>query len=258
MKLILTVILLCVVLLILLVASNYRPIPKHQVLGYSQEHPYSYLNEKAELKGVYITAANTILATIGVKQVQWLLLDFYRLFGSLLDKRIDIIAAGITITPERAKKLCFTEPLLKANSALLVLNTTNNDFKGKVAVIGHSVEHKLLAQQGYSLLVVSTLDEGVAALLQHKATALALTEPTLVEVMQQFTGRFKLLELNSIASVEHLSAFAIHHDSSYLVKPWNEAQRQLQQQPEFKAMIEAYGFKLPMLPDVITEECYAV
>lgn len=237
-------------------------IPEQLTLGYSQEAPYAYLDKHAELKGVYVWASQKVASTLGIKKVEWVLHDFFQLFGSLQQKRINIIAAGLTITPERAESLCFTEPLLQADSALLVLeNSTianfSDDGRLKIAVIANSVEHKILAEKHYDLLVVASADEGVTAVLAQNATALALTKPTLIELSQRFSGKFKLAELNGVPAIEHHSAFAMHKDDVGLIKYWNKAQRKLQQQPDFKASIENLGFNMPELPDTITEHCYA-
>ena len=189
--------------------------------------------------------------------------DFFQLFGSLQQKHIDVIAAGITITSERAASLCFTEPLLQANSALLVMANAEigtNSFNGenKIAVIANSVEHKQLVRNNHPLVLVASADEGALALLQHKAAALALTEPTLLQLQQRFKGQFKLAKHSGTAELWHFSAFAVHPGSAALVKQWNKAQRQLQQQAAFQAEARRLGFSIPKLPDTITEQCYAV
>lgn len=232
-------------------------------LGYSQEAPYAYVDEHKKLTGIFVTAAEHVTAKMDIKQVDWLLHDFFQLFGSLQQRRIDVIAAGLTITPERAKSLCFTEPLLQANSALLILAksdfaTNSFDDENKIAVIANSIEHKTLVHDSYSLLLVASADEGAFAVLQHKAAALALTEPTLLQLQQRFKGQFKLVKHNGIADLEHFSAFAVHPENAALVKQWNKSQRQLQQQPAFNAAAEQLGFKIPALPDAITGHCYAV
>ncbi|SNY45904.1 polar amino acid transport system substrate-binding protein [Arsukibacterium tuosuense] len=264
MKLVITIVVVGLFLFLLSRVLLMPKLPDELTLGYSQEAPYSYLDESAELKGIFVTAAHDITEELQVDNVHWLLHDFFQLFTSLKGKRIDVIAAGITITPQRAASLCFTEPLLQARSALLVLADAataagiTKDPQHKIAVLADSIEHKLFAEQGYSLVLVSSVREGAEAILQKKALALALTEPAIVRLMQRYPEQFKLALAPGMPVFEHYSAFAFHPDNASLVEQWNRAQRQLQQQAEFKAEVEAQGFIVPQFSHTITDDCYAV
>lgn len=236
--------------------------PERLRFGFSQEPPYAYLNESGALMGVFVDAAEQISGELEVEQIEWVQQDFFQLFAALHQKRIDVIAAGITIIPERAESMCFTEPLLQASSALLVLsasdvNTNSFAVDETVAVIANSIEHQTLAREGRSLLLVSSADEGAIAVLQHKATALVMTEPALIELQKQFKSQFKLVKHSNVIDFEHFSAFAVRHSEVALVKLWNTAQRNLQSQPGFKGAVKSFGFNIPTLSSSIADDCYA-
>lgn len=234
--------------------------PESLVLGYSQEAPYVFVNDKAKIDGVFATAALQITQSLHITNVSWQLLDFFQLFGALKNKRISVIAAGLTVTPERAVEVCFAEPLLMAQSAIITLKRHQTDFAegGRaIAVLANSVEHQLLERQGKSVMLVANVREGAIAVLEGRAIALALTKPALLAIMHDFDQQFSLMEDPALLSLTHLSSFALHNDNQDLLQLWNKAQRKLREQTEFVEQITAHGFSLPELDNAISGGCYA-
>lgn len=230
------------------------------MFGYSQEAPYVFVNDKSVIDGVFATAAVQITQYLQITEVSWQLLDFFQLFSALKNKRISVIAAGLTVTPERAAEVCFAEPLLMAQSAIITLKQHQTDFSEgslAVAVLANSVEHQLLERQGKSVMLVASVREGAIAVLEERAIALALTKPALLAIMHDFNQQFTLIEDPALLSLTHMSSFALHNDSKELLQQWNEAQRKLRQQSAFVEQITAYGFSLPELDNEINGGCYA-
>lgn len=258
---ILSVALLLAIVLILVVNQRGKT-PSQLTLGYSQEAPYAYVDAETGLEGIYVDAAEHIAADMQITNIDWVLLDFFQLFSSLLDKRIDVIAAGITITPERTASYCFAEPLLQADSGVLVLKNSNkllavnNGLQGTIAALADSVEHKLLKQNSHSVLPLSSIREGAIAVLNGDAVALACTLPALNQVMRSFEGVFDVLPPPPQMKLQHYAAFAFHYDNEALIYKWNKAQRQLRHNKAFISQASEYGFTLPSLSEQIPTECY--
>lgn len=244
------------------VVYSSTPLPDKLLLGYSQEAPYAFVNPKGELQGVFVEAAHRLTETLDITGAQWLLQDFYQLFPSLSDKRIDVIAAGITITAERAARYCFAEPLLVADSGILVLSgseyTGQNpaQINGKIAVLANSVEHRQLVNNKQPALPVATIREAALAVLEGEAEALAGTLPAIMQVMQEFAGAFTLIDAAPPLNMHHYSAFAFHRDNQAWVNEWNKAQRELHKDPAFLERVSQFGFYLPQLPESISARCY--
>lgn len=237
-------------------------VPDKLLLGYSQEAPYAFVNPNGELQGIFVESAHRLTEQLQITGAQWLLHDFYQLFPSLSDKRIDVIAAGITITAERATSYCFAEPLLVAESGILVsadrelaaLNAA--EISGKLAVLANSVEHEMLVNNNQAALPVSTIREAAIAVLQGEAVGMACTIPALNQVMQDFAGAFTLLPPRPQLNLQHYSAFAFHRDNEAWVYEWNKAQRELHKDPAFLERVSQFGYRLPILPDTILARCY--
>lgn len=235
--------------------------PERLTIGYSQEAPYAFVSNGAQLEGVFVSAARQIAQVLQVKQLDWLLIEFFKLIHSVQSQRIDVIGAGITITAERAATLCFAEPLLQAPSALLTL--AGNDAAlaltdaAPIAVLAGSVEQQQLLSKHKPLRIVATVREGAMAVLDSSAQAFALTKPALLALMQDFPRQFAVVEDETLLPAKHLSAFAFAEHDTRLLFRWNSAQRLLRQQQAFVALSQKSGFSLPELPQDISRSCYA-
>lgn len=82
--------------------------------------PFEFVDEKTkEIVGFDIDIAREIAKALGVKlKVEDIAFD--GLIPSLLTKKIDLIAAAMTITPERAKVVSFSDPYFTAGQVIVV------------------------------------------------------------------------------------------------------------------------------------------
>lgn len=101
--------------------------------------PYEFRDEKNNLKGFDIDLMEAIAAKIG-KKVEWVDMPFDSLIPSLLAKKIDIVAAGMSATAERAKKVAFSSNYEISISAFIVKGDNGSmktlaDMKGKTMAV---------------------------------------------------------------------------------------------------------------------------
>jgi polar amino acid transport system substrate-binding protein len=75
--------------------------------------PFNNLNANKELEGFEIDYANKLCADMKVK-CTWVVQDWDGIIPALLAGKYDIIIAGMNATPERAKKVDFTNVYLRA------------------------------------------------------------------------------------------------------------------------------------------------
>ncbi len=160
-------------------------------VGYAMEAPYSFLTPEGEVTGQSPELVRLIAARLGIPQVGWRLTEFGALLGELLDGRFDLVAAGMFITPERAKRVRFSEPVFHVRQGLLVgpgnplgLHSYQGavDEGGRVAVLTGSVEESLLRRMGLApplLIPVPDAQTGRSAVENGLADALALSSPSI-------------------------------------------------------------------------------
>lgn len=90
-------------------------------VGFANEAPYAYLDPKTgRLTGESPEIARVILKQMGVTQVKGVLTEFGSLIPGLKAGRFDLIAAGMYITPARAKEIAFSNPTYGIGEAFAV------------------------------------------------------------------------------------------------------------------------------------------
>jgi polar amino acid transport system substrate-binding protein len=105
------------------------------IVGTSADFPpFEYVNQSGAIVGLDIDIANAIAKELGVKLVVKDL-SFDALISALQGKQVDLVIAGMTITPERSKVVDFSVPYYNASQAVISLTTQKfsgvNDLKNK-------------------------------------------------------------------------------------------------------------------------------
>lgn len=101
--------------------------------------PYEFRDKDNNLQGLDIELAETILGDLG-KKIEWVDMPFDSLIPALMSGKIDLIAAGMSATPERAKRVSFTDPYEISLSSFLVASDngdmkTLDSLKGKIVAV---------------------------------------------------------------------------------------------------------------------------
>lgn len=71
--------------------------------------PFSFVNERNECTGLDMDYARLVAAEIGVEP-RWVRLDWRGILPGLLARQFDMVAAAVTVTPERAAAFAFSDP----------------------------------------------------------------------------------------------------------------------------------------------------
>lgn len=192
-------------------------------VGYALEAPFVYLDADGRVSGESPQVLRALLRRMGEAEPVWVHQEFSRLSHELLLGRIDVIAAGMFITPERSRRMAFTRPTVAVRNGLMVKRGNPNrlcalaDLIGqpvlKLAVIDGAVEAELALASGMAgtqLLTVPDALTGVAAVRTGKAAALALSAPSLRWLSRSMDSQVEVLECTEPATVERVGypAFA--------------------------------------------------
>lgn len=99
--------------------------------------PMEYTDENGKIVGFDIDIANKIAVDLGVtaeiKDYDWDIL-----FDTVKNGEVDMIISSITITPERAETMSFSDPYFNAGQVIIVLEANTNIVKPK-DLTGHKV-----------------------------------------------------------------------------------------------------------------------
>lgn len=81
--------------------------------------PFAYVDKDGKATGFDVESLDWIAKKMGFK-VKHQPMDWDGIIPALIAKKIDIIASGMTITPERAQKVAFTAPYFEVTQVLVV------------------------------------------------------------------------------------------------------------------------------------------
>ncbi|HET6409495.1 MAG TPA: transporter substrate-binding domain-containing protein [Chthoniobacteraceae bacterium] len=133
--------------------------------------PFEMRDEKGEPQGVSVDLARALAESLG-RPLEIQNLPFDGLILSLKTGKIDIILSSMTLTPERARVVDFSDPYLKTGLCLLV--GTKNDAKsiadlnqaGKTIAVKKGTTGQLYATTHLKSPQVLVLDKEAAAVLE--------------------------------------------------------------------------------------------
>jgi polar amino acid transport system substrate-binding protein len=102
----------------------------------------------------------------------------------------DAIMAGMSITPERAEIISFTQNYLQPDPAVYVTLAGNDEavLEGVVAAQSNTIQSAHVAESGASLLEFPTPDETIAAVRSGEADAVLADSSFLKPIVEESNG----------------------------------------------------------------------
>lgn len=233
-------------------------------IGYAIEAPYAFVTDSGTVTGEGPEIAKAAVAALGFSHVEWRRIDFSSLLGALENGRIDVIAAGMFITPERAKVVRFSLPTFQAHQGLLVRRSSADhrssylelaNVEGdRIAVLAGSIEEEYFLSLGFGagrLLTVPNAEIGRAAVAEGLAYGLALSAPTVRWIAAHDPTRTTMAEepfRDSPGTTGDEGAFAFRQDDVSLWKAWNRFLSTYLGSPEHLALVSRFGFSSSDIP----------
>ncbi|HQU82755.1 MAG TPA: ectoine/hydroxyectoine ABC transporter substrate-binding protein EhuB [Pyrinomonadaceae bacterium] len=240
-------------------------------IGYAVEAPHAFLNENNDVAGMSPEIAKYVANSLGAEKIEWKQTEFSMLFKELEAERVDVIAAGTFITPERARIVNFSEPIFHVRQGLLVakgnpykLNSYENFLQNKevkVAVISGSVEQQFLKKAGVlekQIVAVPDAATGRAAVENGNADCLALSSPTVnwMAIKDQLGKTEPAQPFNQfeISAENHsgFGAFAFRKEDKKLLNAWNAKLKEFMNTEDREKVFAKYGFTDSELPGNIS------
>jgi polar amino acid transport system substrate-binding protein len=232
-------------------------------VGFANERPYAF-REGGELVGEAPAIHSYIFDQIGGIELEPQLFEFGSLIQSLNSERVDVVTAGMFITPERCQEAAFSNPEYVATTALLVASGNPeglSDYASvaesdvTLAVMNGAVEVEQATANGVPdnrLQIVADQQAGLDAVKSGRADAFALTSISLralaesdnsVEVAEAF--------IPVVDGEEQIGAGAavFRQGDDELREAFNEELRKLLESDKWLELVEPYGFTEAEKPD---------
>lgn len=232
-------------------------------VGFANERPYAF-RDGGELVGEAPSIHGYIFEQIGGVELEPNLFEFGSLIQALNSERVDVVTAGMFITPERCEQAAFSNPEYVATTALLVEkgNPENlSDYASvaesdvTLAVMNGAVEVEQAKANDIAqdqLQIVADQQSGLDAVKSGRADAFALTSISLralaesdssVEVAEAF--------IPVVDGEEQIGAGAavFRQGDDELREAFNEELKKLLESDKWLELVEPYGFTEAEKPD---------
>lgn len=231
-------------------------------VGFAVEVPYAYVDAQGQITGEAPEIFRLMAQRLGIERIDWVRMDFASLLPELRLGRIDAIAAGMFVTPERQRLAAFTRPTASVRPALIVrqgesrvpLKPVTADLEQASTVLWVTVheaaENGLLFQAGVPPERISTVpqaDRGLRSVAEGHADALAISAVTawqLVTTHPQWP-----LEVRTLSDAPAgFPAFVFRHDDVALRDAMDQALLTYLGSEEHQALVRGFGFTSDEMP----------
>lgn len=238
-------------------------------IGYALEAPYAFLTPNGEVTGESPEIARVVARRLGIGRVEWRLVEFADLIDGLAAGRFDVIAAGLFITRDRARRIAFSLPTFQVSPGLLVragnprgLHSYEDVVRQTdvhVAVLSGSIEENQLMAlgcPGASLSRVPDAYSGMAAVQSGQADALALSAPALRWMIREADpGQLEMadpfMDRTTTRSADlSIGGFGFRRNEDALVQAWNQELRAFVGSEEHRRLVLPFGFTGKDIPSV--------
>lgn len=239
----------------------------------ANERPYGYVDENGHLTGESPTIAREILSRIDPEiHLEGVVTNWGDLIPRVRGGDVDVITAGMFITPERCKLVAFSNPTYVVGEAFLVkrgnpqgitdyLSISQNP-DARVGLISGTVEYNYaveVAIPAERALLYTSFDKAVQALQEGKIDAVGLTALT----VRSYVRRLDDPSLESTPQffpvldgevTKGYGAFAFRKEDTELVDAFNRHLADFIGSAEHWALVDKFGFLPDMKPDKTAEE----
>lgn len=203
--------------------------------------PYEF-HEGGQIVGIDAEIAKAVADKLGLK-LEIKDMEFATLITALEANQIDIVAAGMTVTPERQKSALFSTPYARGVQSIIVMEnspiTDKEGLKGKLIGVQESTTGDIKATDDYGEKNVKRFNKGsdaVSALKNGQVQAVIIDE----EPAKNFVKANPGTKILKTAYAEENYAIAIAKKNPKLQEEINKALKELKDDGTLKKIVDKY------------------
>ena len=180
------------------------------VVGTNAEFPpFTYI-DKGAIVGFDIDVAKEVAQRLG-KEIQWKDVPFDALIPEVILGQVDFVAAGMSYTEERARRVSFTQSYLSGDPLVIFSKQKMKleDLKGKTVVVveGFTADLFMSSQKGFNLIRLPTQADAFLAIKNGRAEAF-VTAKTTTDCFIENQGNFSF-QITSIEGTAETCALVV-------------------------------------------------
>ncbi|MBC7157161.1 MAG: transporter substrate-binding domain-containing protein [Rhodobacteraceae bacterium] len=151
--------------------------------------PYNFINDAGEVDGFEREFGDALCERAGLT-CEWVTNDWDSIIPNLVSGNYDTIIAGMSITPERAEVISFTQDYIPPTPSAYAALSADADIEGGVvAAQTGTIQAGYVAETGATLLEFATPDETVAAVRNGEADAVIADKDFLAPIVAESGGQ---------------------------------------------------------------------
>ncbi|WP_457741905.1 basic amino acid ABC transporter substrate-binding protein [Thermococcus sp.] len=217
------------------------------VVGTSADFPpFEYKDPKTgNITGFDISLIKLIAKKIGYDKVKIVDMNFDSLIPALQAGKVDVVIAGMTITPEREKVVDFSIPYWTADQAVVVRKDSNiqinsiKDLYGKTIGVETGTTGAIYIKKhvgkNATIKEYSTYVAALEALLNGQVDVIVLDSP----VANMFVHKYPVKVVYTIKTNEHYG-IAVRKGNTKLLNEINQALKEIMNSPQWEQLIKEY------------------
>lgn len=209
-------------------------------VGTTAEYPPFETLENGKIVGYDVDVIDAVAKKLGIKY-EWKDMNFDGLISALQFKKIDIVIAGISSSPEREKVVNFSIPYHESKTAY-IMNKNNpmtmEELKGKTfgVDLGTSYETTARSIEGAKVIAFSSTGGTLLALKSQKVDCIMVGEV----VANEYIEKNPELAIFGYGDGEACS-IAFNKDDIALQQSFNKALAELKKDGTLKKLQDKYG-----------------
>lgn len=212
--------------------------------------PFAYIDKTGSPMGFDVEAMNWIAKEMGY-ELKHKAFDWDGIVTSLLSKKIDMVASGMSITPDRLKKVAFTIPYWTIEQVMVVKkdsNLTIDDLINGNKMIGvqqGTSEAKWLKEEAkkkgwnFELRYYNSSPLAIEDILNGRIAAAAMDDAPAKDA----AGKKAVKSIGTFGMHSEEFGYAIRKEDTQLIKDINEGLKRLMASPYWKELVKKYDIK---------------
>lgn len=228
--------------------AKAAPVPLR--IGVTGSYPPLCFEEDGEIKGVEPDLARLVGARLG-RPVELLSFSLTDLIPALNTKRIDVIMAGMSVTPERERQVHFTKPYLQVGQMTLLrrsdaahatdyarMNQPSSRVGVKEGTTGAAFARSSLGQA--RIVEFPTVGQGKAALRRGEVDYFIHDAPTIWRTTGRFEDDPDLIGMYRPLTAEFVAWAVRPADANTLGKDLDGALQEIDDSGELEAVLDRW------------------
>lgn len=224
-------------------------------IAIGNEPPFTAIDSSGKVSGAAPDVARAVFEKLGVAALDAQVIEYGAMIPSLQAKRVDAIAAGLFMKPERCAAVDYSQPVLCDAEALLLPTGNPKGFKSyadfakdpeaRLGAPGGGTEEKLALEAGVPrdrVVVVPDAQSGLKMLQDGRIDAYSLPVLSLNDLLTKSADA----SLEVFAPVEgapvYCDGVAFRKGNTELRDAFDVELAKMKESGEFAKIIEPYGF----------------